>query len=73
MLGDVKSFQALLDHYMAATSLVEHEDRRRGRSNTGSFFLMPEDNLANLAAGQRDADRALTGKKSRRKHPRTSW
>ena len=49
VLGDVKSFQALLDHYMAATSLVN--TRIAGGPEYGSFFLMPEDNLANLLLG----------------------
>ena len=53
---DVRSFQGLVEHYMPATFLVNTKIAQGPRY--GAFFLMPEDNLANLVYGERGRDRS---------------
>ena len=52
VLGEVRSFQGLVDHYMPASILVNTKIAQGPRY--GAFFLMPEDNLANLVMGNEE-------------------
>src|SRR6185436_5289795 len=45
----VEEFQKLIDHYMPTTASVN--TRLAQGPRYGAFFLMPEDNLANLLLG----------------------
>ena len=51
----MQGFQQLVDHYMPGT--IPLNTKIAQGTGEGHFFLMPEDNLVNLAEGQREGDR----------------
>ena len=66
VVGSVKEFQGLIDHYFIGTTVMNTKIYQGPRF--GQFFLMPEDNLIHLYEG---TERAFFGGK-KRKAPRIS-
>ncbi|MBI2863850.1 MAG: VWA domain-containing protein [Chloroflexi bacterium] len=61
VVGYVKGFQSLIDHYMIATRVANTKAYQGPRF--GHFFLMPEDNLIHLYDGTEPYYDPITGQK----------